>query len=147
MLRLVDGKLVEVTRQTAPRREVYFVRAVTLGLIKIGVADDARARLRTLANQSPDRLAVLGVMICDRGGATEPDLHQRFARWRVHGEWFDPAPELLDFIEAHGFNPARTRVLQAVVDLPTLPRGRPSKARSELIRNALQPNPGKTGGG
>lgn len=113
--------------RTEQCREVYFVQARRLELIKIGVADDAGKRLRDLALVSPDELQVLGVMPCRNFGKTEEGLHEQFKRERHHGEWFIPTQRLKDFITAHAWNPVRAKLLQAICDKPTMPRGRPRK--------------------
>lgn len=82
-------------------REIYFVQGVELKLVKIGVTNDTRRRLISMQTFSPDPLIVLGVQICQRGGALEGQLHRRFEQHRRHGEWFWPAPELLAYIEAN----------------------------------------------
>jgi hypothetical protein len=86
-------------RKTQANREVYFVQAETLGLIKIGVANQASRRFVSLQADSPDPLRLLGIMTCENHGALEFTLHLRFAHLRVRGEWFRPDPELLAFIE------------------------------------------------
>ncbi len=75
---------------------VYFVRAESTGLIKIGFTRDLRHRLRTLVAQSGDRLAVLGVLKGNRD--TEKELHTRFQELRSHYEWFKPGEELVSYI-------------------------------------------------
>lgn len=85
--------------------EIYFVKAATLGLIKIGKADNARTRFRTMRTMSPDTLVLLGVMVCKEAGALERRLHRRFAAHRSHGEWFRPAPELVQFIAENVASP------------------------------------------
>lgn len=87
-------------------REVYFVRALTVGLIKIGVSDSAVKRFQSLSTQSPDRLELMGVMLCYEDGALEERLHAKFKRHRAHGEWFQPHPSLLAYISANAV-PAR----------------------------------------
>lgn len=95
------------TGQLAPRRvranpfpthEVYFVQAVTLGLVKIGYAVRSADRLRTLQVGSPDRLELIGRIACQDPEAVERALHIRFRALRSHGEWFRGEPELLDYI-------------------------------------------------
>ncbi|WP_374655237.1 GIY-YIG nuclease family protein [Phenylobacterium sp.] len=78
--------------------DVYFVQARTLRLVKIGFAADAGDRLRTLRVGSPDELCLLGWIYSDDARRLEADIHVRFAAHRSHGEWFQPAPELLAFI-------------------------------------------------
>jgi len=80
-------------------REVYFVQAFELKLIKIGVTNDTHRRIVAMQTLSPDRLLVLGVQLCPNGGRLEERLHCRFAEFRQHGEWFSPAPKLLRYIE------------------------------------------------
>jgi phosphoglycolate phosphatase-like HAD superfamily hydrolase len=75
---------------------VYFIRAGENGPIKIGTAKDARKRLDAMQTGSPWRLHLLAELSGDI--ACERELHQRYVRYRRVGEWFDPAPELLDFI-------------------------------------------------
>jgi hypothetical protein len=77
---------------------VYFIRAVTVGLIKIGKADCVHTRFRTLRANSPDTLQLLGCIASENGNGLERELHKRFAEHQSHGEWFRPAPALLEFI-------------------------------------------------
>jgi hypothetical protein len=74
----------------------YFVQAEQVELIKIGRATSVQKRIDSLRCGSPVRLHLLGILKGDR----EAEMHQRFRRWRQHGEWFKPAQELLDFIDA-----------------------------------------------
>lgn len=96
------GRLVQLEQVIPSRQEyVYFVQAATLGLIKIGSAWSPMDRLYTLQTGSPDTLRLLAVIRCS--GAARGDekaIHQKFAEYRSHGEWFRPAPELLAYIEA-----------------------------------------------
>jgi hypothetical protein len=110
------GDLVTYSRRARPRvpkdqlgprkvREVYFVRARTLGLIKIGVSDFAAERISKLGLSSPDHLDLLGVVLCPNGGQLEGDLHCRFAAQRSHGEWYFPSEALLDYIRDNAHAP------------------------------------------
>lgn len=78
---------------------IYIVRAATTGMIKIGYTEDEAtfygSRLRSLRTGSGDRLEVLKLMPGDM--AAEKELHERFCRWRAHGEWFHPNRELHEF--------------------------------------------------
>jgi hypothetical protein len=67
---------------------IYFVQRGNRGPIKIGQASDVGARLRDLQCGSAEQLQLRGV-IFDEGG-TESELHQRFAAYRLEGEWFEP---------------------------------------------------------
>ena len=89
----------------ATRCEIYFVRARILKLIKIGKADCALTRLDNLQSGSPDRLELMGVILCDRGGALEVELHRKFSRSVAHGEWFHPSEALLRYVADHAVAP------------------------------------------
>lgn len=77
------------------RGVIYFVQAGENGPIKIGYCRDLKARLHGIQTGCPERLSVLGVM----GGTrdTETEFHQRFAKHIRHGEWFNPAEEIIEF--------------------------------------------------
>lgn len=76
---------------------VYFVQAADGGLIKIGIANDLRSRLKSLQAQCPVPLRCLAALPGYR--ELEIELHDRFSAHRRHGEWFEPAPELLELID------------------------------------------------
>lgn len=75
---------------------VYFAQLGTGGPIKIGRAVNVEKRLRCMQTSVPEALRLLAT---SAGGPTEERaLHRRFLGHRVRGEWFRPAPELLEFI-------------------------------------------------
>lgn len=77
---------------------VYFVQGETTELIKIGItSQDINLRIMDMQCGSPDRLTLLGIM-CVKSRVVEKVLHKHFASTRVHGEWFRPSPELLEYI-------------------------------------------------
>lgn len=73
-------------------RYVYFIEAVGLNRVKIGIANDPRKRLATLQVGSPVELRLLSVLKVDLAPEWERDFHKRFAQHRLHGEWFELAP-------------------------------------------------------
>jgi hypothetical protein len=75
-----------------PVWRVYFIQAST-GHIKIGTAIDPAERLATLQVAHALPLRLLGSI--EGGRATEKALHALYAAYRVSGEWFEPAPELM----------------------------------------------------
>jgi hypothetical protein len=79
---------------------VYFIRAPINGLIKIGhTRNHPHVRLRELRANSPVPLKFLGCLPGDLGKGKEHELHVQFRHLRQHHEWFEPGPDLLDFIE------------------------------------------------
>lgn len=76
---------------------VYFVRNEDTGAIKIGTAVDARKRLSGLRTSSAAPLTLVATIPGDRD--VERVLHNRFRAHRIRGEWFQPAEELVGYIE------------------------------------------------
>lgn len=87
----------EIKLPYSARAEVYFIQASN-GLIKIGISGNATHRLANLRTMSPLPLTLLAIMPGDF--SDEVAMHLRFAKHRLHGEWFTPADELLDFINS-----------------------------------------------
>lgn len=79
-------------------RYVYFIQGESTKLIKIGKANDPIERLKGLQTGSPDKLVLLGVIPCTSVQVQEVALHEDFQAFKVHGEWFSPSPELLEYI-------------------------------------------------
>lgn len=84
---------------------VYFLHSPTVGLTKVGKADNFAVRLNNLQNANADRLVFVGA--ASRRHSPDPyrtpsiqlewELHTDFADQREHGEWFrldDPHAEL-----------------------------------------------------
>lgn len=89
-------------RPEVPSCWVYFIRSGEGGPIKIGHARDPYTRLMNLRTASPEPVTYLGHVA---GGIDEERaLHKRFGHLRIRGEWFLPAPELLDFIAERRFD-------------------------------------------
>lgn len=76
---------------------IYFIQAANgRGPIKIGVSIRPEKRLVSIQLISPTRLKIIKTL---KGGQDqELALHHHFAHLRLHGEWFEAAPELVDFI-------------------------------------------------
>lgn len=93
----------------AAERHVYFIEAEGTGLVKIGVANCAYARMKSLDQMSAVPLRLLGSVTTDKLGALEKELHGRFAAHRVRGEWFKADPEILAFVAAAATMPRKSR--------------------------------------
>ena len=77
---------------------VYFIRNTESGHIKIGYANDVVKRFQLLQCASPARLEILAVMEGER--EAEHAIHRKFPhlRLRKRGEWFQPGPDLVDYL-------------------------------------------------
>src|SRR5262245_53777709 len=88
---------------------VYFVRPRGMDYVKIGETECLARRLSNLQSASPVKLEVLGVI--PPGRVLEGELHRRFARHWVRGEWFRLDPDVLEYIDrsTDKYAPAPTR--------------------------------------
>jgi hypothetical protein len=75
---------------------VYFI-AGDVGAIKIGISCHVEGRLIAIQTGSPIPLRILAVT--PGSYREERAYHQRFAAHRLHGEWFDRHPEIMDEID------------------------------------------------
>ena len=76
--------------------KVYLIQAGEDGPVKIGVAANVFKRLAQYRTHDPIRLRLVGLIDGDR--ADEKRLLGRFSEYRLHGEWFRPGPQLVEFI-------------------------------------------------
>jgi hypothetical protein len=82
-------------RQTQPNRVVYFAKVGQF--IKIGVTANLGKRLSSLKGGSPD--PDMKLLATVQGNfQTEQALHQRFRKYRRHGEWFRYEGQLKEHI-------------------------------------------------
>lgn len=76
---------------------IYFLQSWGGGPIKIGICRiKPEDRIRTLQTGNPEPLRCIGLTYGLR--AREKEIHQRFQKYRIRGEWFDPAEEILEFV-------------------------------------------------
>lgn len=79
---------------------VYFVQAGNGGPIKIGIARDPAKRMSDLQVANANKLTLLGSIPGDL--YDEQSLHQTFQPYRLNGEWFQPAPQVVDWLKTRG---------------------------------------------
>jgi hypothetical protein len=72
---------------------VYFIRSGETGPVKIGWADEVEKRRRQLQTSHYEPLCVIRVI--EGARSLERWLHERFAGWRLHGEWFQFHADML----------------------------------------------------
>lgn len=76
----------------AGRSWVYFVQVGQDGPIKIGQSRDVGARIDALQNAHHEPITLLGTV--PEVVVTERMFHDKFARFRIRGEWFRPVDEI-----------------------------------------------------
>jgi hypothetical protein len=85
----------EVNRKREDIASVYFIRRAD-GLVKIGYSHNPRLRASQLRQQHQCEMEILATTLGAR--CKEKELHRRFSKYRVHGEWFSPSEELMRFV-------------------------------------------------
>jgi hypothetical protein len=76
---------------------IYFI--VCGDYIKIGYSDNPEKRLVQMQTGSPIDMSL--ALKIEGTRATEQEMHSRFSRLRVRGEWFHFDEELRDFVNGH----------------------------------------------
>lgn len=93
----LDKHLKSVSDSTeANDKLVYFVEAVGLNKVKIGVADDPHDRLRRLRLMSPVELRLITSI--PGGFVIEKRIHTILRGHRSHGEWFHMSTKVVSLI-------------------------------------------------
>ena len=75
---------------------VYFIQCTETKRIKIGYASNIGDRFSSIQIGSPTVLKLLATI--PGGPDMEAELHFRFEACHLRGEWFNPSPELPNFI-------------------------------------------------
>lgn len=90
---------------------IYFIRAGDNGPIKIGITKEITGRVKGLQTAHYEDLQIVGVMPGDRN--LETTLHNKFSQHHIRGEWFQPAEEILTFVQENcsGKDGAETQYL------------------------------------
>jgi hypothetical protein len=104
---------------------IYFIQCEQTKFIKIGITTDLSRRLEVLQTGNAEKLEVLAIISYPRERGLsklcplpderivrayitrlERELHDKFFKFHVRGEWFKPEKELTDFIsERKGWVP------------------------------------------
>lgn len=76
--------------------KTYFIQAVDSGHIKIGRSENPEGRMKDIQTSNHENLKLLAVADND----IEAELHEKFSRSRIRGEWFTPSKDLLEYIDS-----------------------------------------------
>lgn len=76
---------------------IYFIRMGEDGPIKIGRTRDVQERLAGLQTANPYKLSILATIVAPT--ILELQIHAYFNEYRLEGEWFEPQPEVLEFVD------------------------------------------------
>jgi hypothetical protein len=115
---------------------IYLIRESLGGFYKIGVSDDPWKRVSKIQSDCPGDLTVCAIL--EGGEEEEAALHERFSEHRARGEWFRPAPALVEFAAQHsaparpgGRNPLGPKAIADAVGI--------SKSYASMILGRKQP--------
>ena len=90
--------LRELVAQARPG--VYFLYCEETGLVKIGRSFNLAGRVSAVRKMNPSALHLVWCEYCSNPIGVEEDLHQRFAGFCHHGEWFVMKGPLLEYIRS-----------------------------------------------
>ena len=104
--RQIDKRAAEVLMESlklwgvipiVTKGQIYFIRSEKTHEIKIGfTSGQVQKRISSLQTGHPYKLKLLATLPGNRD--YEKSLHERFAAFRLEGEWFQPHPDLIAFI-------------------------------------------------
>lgn len=94
--RILASLHTEADRRGDEGGRCYFIGGEE-GPVKIGFSVAPESRLAAIQSCSPVALSILA--LAGGGDARETAYHHQFAAHRLHGEWFERAPEILAEIE------------------------------------------------
>ena len=80
--------------------ELYFILDTQSNSIKIGVSKDVKRRLSQLQTSNASPLLLVGRMQNRIG--LEKNLHEKFKKYRLKGEWFSTNASLIEYISELG---------------------------------------------
>ena len=78
--------------------KIYFAQSGKNGPIKIGLSEHPTKRMADLNRGSSEPVRLLGTRRGDH--SEEKFFHKLFKDYKLNGEWFEPVPELLAYIDA-----------------------------------------------
>ncbi len=117
----IEGRPIVVGAQTNQCRQtyIYFITATNREFpIKIGLTQSGKSRFGALQTALPYDLQILGCYPIE-GPAAEKMIHNKFNHLRLRGEWFERAPELMEFIQ--GLSPKMVIPTEIAFQLPNPP--------------------------
>lgn len=90
-------KINENKRYISYSYYIYFIQLGVKGPIKIGIITNLKRRFSNIQIYNPYKLKILAVTKGDK--QMERMIHKKFDIYKIRGEWFEPAPRLLNYID------------------------------------------------
>jgi predicted GIY-YIG superfamily endonuclease len=118
---------------------VYLIRAGNRGAIKIGVAVNVARRMATMQTGNAFELKLLATIKCksrDEAYILEKQLHEKFKRQRIRGEWFQGNIKFRSineaFVDSDQTISSPTKPKSDYVHIKNAKKKRQAKRRKEL---------------
>ena len=73
---------------------VYMLQVCSSDRYKIGVTNNIRNRLKNIQTGNPDAIKIIALLECPKPTHIESSLHEEFACYRIHGEWFEMSSDV-----------------------------------------------------
>ena len=141
-VRVHSGRL---SSKVDTRTQTYFIHAPTTERVKIGKSTRVVERFAALNCASSEWLVLLGILDGDR----ESEMHERFGRYRVKGEWFTLTGNLLHFVQTRFLKGRRDIQLPTyILDHKSFAGGVPGRVTVDYaFLSPETPEGRRTGGG
>lgn len=96
-----ESEATDLERKGARKKSgcVYLIEAVGTGRYKIGETSSLNVRDKDLQRQSPFLIKIQAIIKSEDTKRDEGCLHDKYAAYRVHGEWFELSPDLVKEIQ------------------------------------------------
>ncbi len=99
--------------------KIYFIQQNDNGPIKIGYTNnDIASRLYELQSANPVKLKILGSF--PGGPKDEKEIHKKFKKYKLLGEWFSPDEELIEYIGSLPITYDHRELIDYVMKLPKI---------------------------
>ena len=84
-------------RESGKKAQVYFIGNTDYELVKIGFSSEPEKRVKQLQTGCPFPITILHTEVGTP--KNESELHRRFSKHRVNGEWFKLSLSILNYIQ------------------------------------------------
>jgi len=104
---------------------IYFIQQGIAGPIKIGKTEFVPTRMNDLQCANPETLRLVGLQ--DSDDYIERMLHDKFSKDRIRGEWFNPSPVIVNYIN-------ELNTLEDTTEAPCVGNDYPQDYETETLR-------------
>ena len=115
---------------------VYFIQQGVGGPIKIGyTANSINSRIQTLQTSNPQKLRLVGYIL-GADEKKESQIHHQFRDFNIHGEWFYPSREIMEYLKTVSYSARSQAIVQLFESIEDLITGI-EKEKADMVMQAL----------